>query len=98
MTTPLTPRGGTIAGGVVLLLLATTLAVIVLLGAWSWSAIIWLVVLFGGLLVVAGIIGGIARAVARPRTDPAVGDATAAPSPTASTDRLTPDSTDAPLP
>ena len=67
MTTPLTPRGGTIAGGVVLLLIATALAVIILLGAWSWSAIVWLVVLFGGLLVVAGIIGGIARAVARPR-------------------------------
>lgn len=95
MTTQLTPRGGTIAGGVVLLLIATALAVIILLGTWSWSAIIWLVVLFGGLLVVAGIIGGIARAVARPRGDLPPVDATAAP---ASTDRLTPNSTDTPLP
>lgn len=95
MTTQLTPRGGTIAGGVVLLLIATALAVMILLGAWSWSAIIWLVVLFGGLLVVAGIIGGIARAVARPSVEPAASGVTDAP---ASTDRLTPNSTDAPLP
>lgn len=69
--TRLAPRGGTIFWGGVLLLLATVTAVTVVLGSWSWSAVVWLVVLFGGLMVVAGLIGGIARAIIRPRWEPA---------------------------
>ena len=76
------PRGGTIFWGVVLLLVATVAAVTVLFGSWGPTAMVWLVVAFGALLVIAGLIGGVARAVSRP---------------VASTDRLTPDSTDAPL-
>lgn len=68
--TRLAPRGGTIFWGGVLLLLATVTAVTVVLGSWSWSAVVWLVVLFGGLMVVAGFIGGIARAVIGPRAEP----------------------------
>lgn len=67
--TRLAPRGGTIFWGGVLLLLATVTAVTVVLGSWSWSAVVWLVVLFGGLMVVAGLIGGIARAVIGPRAE-----------------------------
>ena len=86
--TRLAPRGGTIFWGGVLLLLATVTAVTVMLGSWTWTALVWLVVAFGALMILAGVIGGIARAVTR-------GPSTDGP---ASTDRLTPDSTDAPLP
>ncbi len=92
--TRLAPRGGTIFWGGVLLLLATVTAVTVVFGTWTWNALVWLVVAFGALMVVAGLIGGIARAVTRgvaPVERAQTGTA-------ASTDRLTPDSTDAPLP
>lgn len=81
-TNRLAPRGGTIFWGAVLLLLATVAGITALVGTWSWTAAIWLIVAFGALMVVAGLIGGIARAVTPAR---------------ASTDRLTPNSTDAPL-
>lgn len=83
--TRLTPRGSTITWGVILLLVASITGVITLFGSWTWTAAVWLVIAFGALMVVAGLIGGIARAVARP-------------APVASTDRLTPDSTEVPLP
>lgn len=86
-TTRLAPRGGTIFWGAVLLLLATAAGITALVGTWSWTAVIWLIVAFGALMVVAGLIGGVARAVTPVR----------ATSDQASTDRLTPNSTDAPL-
>ncbi len=91
-TNRLAPRGGTIFWGAVLLLLATAAGITALVGTWSWTAVIWLIVAFGALMVVAGLIGGVARAVtpARASADRAFSDQ-------ASTDRLTPNSTDAPL-
>jgi predicted phage tail protein len=86
-TNRLAPRGGTIFWGAVLLLLATAAGITALVGTWSWTAVIWLIVAFGALMVVAGLIGGVARAVTPAR----------ATSDQASTDRLTPNSTDAPL-
>jgi len=83
--TRLAPRGSTITWGVILLLVASITGVITLFGTWSWTAGVWLVIAFGALMVVAGLIGGIARAVTKPE-------------PAASTDRLTPDSTEVPLP
>jgi hypothetical protein len=81
----LTPRGSTITWGTILLLGASIAGVITLFGSWSWTAGVWLVIAFGALMVVAGLIGGIARAVTKPE-------------PVASTERLTPDSTEVPLP
>lgn len=89
--TRLAPRGGTIFWGGVLLLLATVTVVTIVFGAWTWNALLWLVVAFGALMIVAAAIGAVARAFTR-RPVPATG------SPAASTDRLTEDSTDAPLP
>lgn len=87
-TTRLVPRGSTITWGVILLLVASIIGVITLFGSWSWTAAVWLVIAFGALMVVAGLIGGIARAATRP----------AVAEPVASTERLTPDSTEVPLP
>jgi hypothetical protein len=87
-TTRLSPRGSTITWGVILLIVACVTGVITLFGSWSWTAGVWLVIAFGALMVVAGLIGGIARAVTRP--EPVAS--------TASTDRLTQDSTEVPLP
>ena len=84
--TRLAPRGSTITWGVILLLVASIAGVITLFGSWSWTAGVWLVIAFGALMVVAGLIGGISRAVTSSRE------------PAASTDRLTPDSTEVPLP
>ena len=86
-TTRLSPRGSTITWGVILLIVACVTGVITLFGSWSWTAGVWLVIAFGALMVVAGLIGGIARAVSKPSAPPA-----------ASTDRLTTDSTEVPLP
>lgn len=86
-TTRLSPRGSTITWGVILLIVACVTGVITLFGSWSWTADVWLVITFGALMVVAGLIGGIARAVSKPSAPPV-----------ASTDRLTPDSTEVPLP
>jgi len=83
--TRLAPRGSTITWGVILLLVASITGVITLFGTWSWTAGVWLVIAFGALMVVAGLIGGIARAATKPE-------------PVASTDRLTTDSTEVPLP
>ncbi len=85
-TTRLAPRGSTITWGVILLLVASVTGVITLFGSWSWTAGVWLVIAFGALMVVAGLIGGIARAVTRGQE------------PAASTERLTTDSTEVPLP
>jgi len=84
--TRLTPRGSTITWGAILLLVASIAGIVTLFGTWSWTAGVWLVIAFGTLMVVAGLIGGIARAVTR-NSQPA-----------ASTERLTTDSTEAPLP
>lgn len=84
--TRLAPRGSTITWGVILLLVASVTGVITLFGSWSWTAGVWLVIAFGALMVVAGLIGGIARAVTKGQQ------------PVASTERLTTDSTEAPLP
>ncbi|MDH6181971.1 protein-S-isoprenylcysteine O-methyltransferase Ste14 [Microbacteriaceae bacterium SG_E_30_P1] len=79
--TPLAPRGSTITWGAILLLVASVVAITAVFGSWSWSTVAWLVVAFGALMVVAGLIGGISRAIGRGRTR------------SASTDRLTEDST-----
>jgi hypothetical protein len=81
-STRLHARGGTIFWGIVLLLLASVTGITAVFGTWDWTAAVWLIIAFGALMVVAGVIGGIARAVTR------------AP---ASTDRLTTEPTDAPL-
>ncbi len=81
-TTRLAPRGGTIFWGTVLLLVATITGIAAAFGTWDWTTAVWVIIAFGVLMVVAGLIGGIARAATRTE---------------ASTDRLTPDSTDAPL-
>lgn len=69
-TTRLAPRGGTIFWGTVLLLISTIAGVTALTGAWSWVTVVWLVIAFGVLMVIAALIGGIARAVA-PTPEPA---------------------------
>lgn len=82
-TSKLHPRASTIFWGVVLLLIASVAGITAVFGRWDWRAGVWLVIAFGGLMVVAGVIGAIARAATRP---------------VASTDRLMEDSTDVPLP
>ncbi|MGX5680997.1 hypothetical protein [Schumannella luteola] len=62
-TTRLTPRGGTIFWGAVLLLIAIVAGMTALLGSWSWTFAVWLLIAFGGLMVLAAVIGAIARAV-----------------------------------
>jgi hypothetical protein len=62
-TTRLTPRGGTIFWGTVLLLIATVAGVTAVFGSWSWIAVVWLVIAFGVLMVLAAVIGAVARAV-----------------------------------
>ncbi len=95
-TSRLAPRAGTIFWGSVLLLLSTVTGIATALGTWDWVTLVWVVIAFGGLMVAAGLVGGIARAVTRPTATAPESTSTTAGS--ASTDRLTPDSTDAPLP
>ncbi|MDO7880918.1 hypothetical protein [Antiquaquibacter soli] len=68
-TTRLTPRGGTIFWGAVLLLIAIVAGMTALLGSWSWTSAVWLVIAFGGLMVLAAVVGAIARALTPAQRD-----------------------------
>lgn len=61
----LAPRGGTIFWGTLLLLIATVAGIAAVFGTWDWTATVWIAITFGGLMVVGGLVGGIARAATR---------------------------------
>ena len=55
-------RVGPIVWGSILLLVATVAGSAALLGTWSATTVVWIVIAFGGLIVVAAVIGAIGRA------------------------------------
>ena len=73
-TTRLAPRGGTIFWGTVLLLAATITGISAALGTWDGTTAVWIVIAFGALMVIAGLIGGISRAVTRDTEPTATAD------------------------
>ena len=92
-------RVGTIVWGALVVAIAIFAILILILGPLGPAAILWTIVGFGSILVLGAIAAGIVRAVhqASVRVDadkPLQTEATAVP---ASTDRLTKDSSDAPL-
>ncbi|MGV8882605.1 MAG: hypothetical protein ACOH19_10660 [Rhodoglobus sp.] len=56
-------RVGPIVWGSILLLVASIAGAAALLGTWSATTIVWVVIAFGALIVVAGLIGAIARSI-----------------------------------
>lgn len=63
MSHRLPPRASTVFWGAVLLLIATVAVMTVVFGSWSWTAVVWLIIAFGALMIAAGIAGAIGRAV-----------------------------------
>lgn len=55
-------RVGPIVWGSILLLVASITGAAAVLGTWNTSTVVWVVIAFGALIVIAGIIGAIGRA------------------------------------
>lgn len=73
--TPLKPRVGTIVWGSILLVVAAVaiLASRIDFGDVAPTVIVWSVIGFGGVLVVAGVVTAIVRAATRITDDPPIG-------------------------
>ena len=72
---PLKPRIGTIVWGCILLVVATIAIVASQMdfGDLAPNVIVWTVIGFGGVLVVAGVVTAIVRAATRIKDDPPIG-------------------------
>lgn len=55
-------RVGPIVWGTILLLVATLAGATAILGTWNPTTFVWVVIAFGALIVVAGLIGALGRA------------------------------------
>lgn len=58
-------RVGPIVWGSILMLVASITGATALLGSWNAATIVWIVITFGALIVIAGLIGAISRAFAQ---------------------------------
>ena len=56
-------RVGPIVWGSILLLVASITGAAALLGSWDATTIVWVVIAFGALIVVAGLIGALGRSI-----------------------------------